>query len=530
MLTKRQKQVLDFITDYQKRKKYAPSLEDVRKKFKLASVSTAHFHIKKLDELGYLKKEDNKPRSISVYESEQMMQVPFLGRIVAGQPIEAIQTKETIAIPKNKLPKKGNFYALRVAGNSMIEENINDGDIVLVKQQSTVENGQKVVALIDNYEATLKTFFKERGQVRLQPANKDFEPIIIKSGEREISIQGLVIDVIKNIEAKIEQKTKILLNATSIKKDYVEENKIVCGDAIKLLDQVKPDSIHLVLSDIPYGISLDEWDVLHANTNSALLGKSPAQEGKNAFKRRGKPINGWSSADRNISKEYQDWCYSWAKKLQPLIKEGGSLFIFGARRTLHRALVAFEESGFLVRDVLAWEKPTAHHRAQAISGILEKRGLKKEAEEWIGWRLGNLAPKYEPVAWLFKPYRLTITDNVLKNGVGAMNIEDSLIEGKSPTNILRFGFDKNEGGFHEAQKPVALLEYLIKLVTREGQTVLDPFIGSGSTIVAAKNLNRKYIGFEIAESYCEVAKKRVLGSNKLGRKQGHKKENQGPLF
>ena len=74
--------------------------------------------------------------------------------------------------------------------------------------------------------------------------------------------------------------------------------KIVCGDAIKLLERVKPNSIHLVLSDIPYGIALDEWDVLHANTNSALLGKSPAQEGKNAFKRRGKPINGWSSADR----------------------------------------------------------------------------------------------------------------------------------------------------------------------------------------------------------------------------------------
>lgn len=530
MLTKRQKQVLDFITEYQESRGYAPALEEIRKRFKLASVSTAHFHIKKLEGLGYLKKEDNKPRSISVYESEQMIQVPFLGLIAAGQPIEAIQTKETIAIPKNKLPKGGKFFALRVTGNSMIEENINDGDVVLVKQQSIAENGQKVVALIDNYEATLKTFFKEKKQIRLQPANKNFEPIIIKNGEKEVSIQGLIIDIIKNIEAEIPEEANTSLSLASEKKKPIEENQVVCGDAIKLLDQVKPDSIHLVLSDIPYGIALDEWDVLHANTNSALLGKSPAQEGKNAFKRRGKPINGWSSADRNISKEYQDWCYSWAKKLNPLVKEGGSLFIFGARRTLHRALVAFEESGFLVRDVLAWEKPTAHHRAQAISGILEKRGLKREAEEWDGWRLGNLAPKYEPIAWLFKPYQLTITDNVLKNGVGAMNIDDSLIEGKSPTNILRFGFDKNEGGFHEAQKPVALLEYLIKLVTREGQTVLDPFIGSGSTIVAAKNLNRKYIGFEIAESYCEIAKKRISGSNKLGRKQGRQKEKQVPLF
>ena len=94
--------------------------------------------------------------------------------------------------------KGGNFYALRVAGNSMIDENINDGDIILVKEQQSAENGQKVVALIDNYEATLKTFYKERNQIRLQPANKEYEPIIIKRGEREITVQGLVVDVIKN--------------------------------------------------------------------------------------------------------------------------------------------------------------------------------------------------------------------------------------------------------------------------------------------------------------------------------------------
>jgi site-specific DNA-methyltransferase (adenine-specific) len=286
-------------------------------------------------------------------------------------------------------------------------------------------------------------------------------------------------------------------------------NQITCGDAIELINNLDNDSIELVLSDIPYGISLDEWDVLHANTNSALLGSSPAQANKKAFKKRGKPINGWSSADRLILKEYQEWCYSWSSELFPKIKEGGSLFIFGARRTIHRAIIAMEDSGFLLRDLLAWEKPNAHHRAQGISNILEKRGLIKEAKEWQGWKLGNLAPKYEPIAWLFKPYKLTITDNVLKNRLGAMNIDECLVNGKSPTNILKFGFDKNEGGLHEAQKPVALLEYLIRLTTKEGQVVLDPFVGSGSTAVASKNLQRKYIAFEMSDKYCHIAKERV---------------------
>ena len=122
-----------------------------------------------------------------------------MGTIAAGEPIEAIRQNEFIAFPKTKLPSSGNLYALRVMGSSMIDENIKDGDIVLVKQQDVAENGERVVALIDNHEATLKKFYKERGYIRLQPANKTFEPIIIRK-DRDIKIQGVVIDVIKNEE------------------------------------------------------------------------------------------------------------------------------------------------------------------------------------------------------------------------------------------------------------------------------------------------------------------------------------------
>ncbi|WP_375560780.1 DNA-methyltransferase [Bernardetia sp. OM2101] len=292
-------------------------------------------------------------------------------------------------------------------------------------------------------------------------------------------------------------------------KEYI--NTITNGDCIEHLKHLETESIDLFLSDIPYGINLDEWDVLHKNTNSALLGESPAQKGKTGFKRRGKPINGWSSADRNSGKEYQEWCESWSSLIFPIMKEGASVFVFGARRTLHRAINAFEDSGFLLKDVLAWKKPSAHHRAQRLSGILEKRGLKEDAEKWKGWRLGNLAPIYEPIAWFFKPYKITITDNILKNDVGALNIEECKINGTSPTNLLEFGFESvyDENKFHEAQKPVALLEFLITLTTTENQIVLDPFMGSGTTAVAAKKLNRNFIGFEIDKNYTLLANQRV---------------------
>lgn len=275
-------------------------------------------------------------------------------------------------------------------------------------------------------------------------------------------------------------------------------NTITFGDCLEHIPKLRNSSIDLFLSDIPYGISLDDWDVKHNNTNSALLGKSPAQEGKSGFKRRGKPINGWSQSDRNIGLEYQNWCMNWAIQTYSKMKEGSSLFVFGARRTIHRVINAFEDSGFLMKDILAWKKPSAHHRAQRVSIVLERRNLLEESEKWKGWRLGNLAPIWEPIAWFMKPYRIggTITDNIIENELGAMNIDDCNVNGSSPTNMLSFGFRNDEVRIHEAQKPLDLIEHLIKLTTRKNQVVLDPFMGSGTTAVAAKSLNRNFIGFE----------------------------------
>ena len=288
-------------------------------------------------------------------------------------------------------------------------------------------------------------------------------------------------------------------------------DRITRGDCRDHIPLLADNSVELFLSDIPYGISLDDWDVLHDNTNSALLGQSPAQIGKSAFKRRGKPINGWSQADRNIGREYQSWCQSWADIVLPKMKDGASLLVFGARRTIHRVVNAFEDRGFLLKDVLAWQKESAHHRAQRVSIVFERRGLKADAEAWSGWRLGNLAPVYEPIAWFVKPYKIggTIADNILEHGVGAMNLEACQIQGANPTNLLAFGFQKGEQRVHEAQKPLTLIEFLIRLTTRKGQVVLDPFMGSGTTAVAARRLNRRFIGFEIVPEFYHSAVQRL---------------------
>jgi site-specific DNA-methyltransferase (adenine-specific) len=288
--------------------------------------------------------------------------------------------------------------------------------------------------------------------------------------------------------------------------------EMVHGDAVEALRDLPRDSIDLTLSDIPYGISLDEWDVLHDNTNSALGGRSPAQEKMGSgFKRRGKPINGWSKADLDRPREYEQWCSSWAGLVFGAMKPGGSVLLFGGRRTIHRAITAMEDSGFLLRDLLAWVKPAAHHKAQSLSKLLDRRGMHEEARRWEGWRLGNLAPLYEPIAWFFKPYKIggTITDNVLKYGVGAMNTAGCEQNGRSPCNVLHFDFDDSEGNHHEAQKPVALLEYLINLTTQAGQLVLDPFAGSGSTGVAAVRSGRRFLGIEQNPKHVEVARQRV---------------------
>src|SRR3989344_5843909 len=252
--TPKQKQIFDFVTNYTNKKGFSPTHEEIGKKFELA-VSTIHEHLSALERKGYIKKDPGHARTIQIITQNQnsgLVKIPLLGAIAAGQPIETIQTNETIAVPRDKVPS-GNIYALKVVGNSMIDENINDGDIVLVREQSTADNGQKVVALINNSEATLKKFYKERGHIRLQPANKNMEPIIIRNG-KDISVQGIVLDVIR--EMNYPELAFPKLKETK-QYDKLPTNKIILGDATAELKKLPNESCDIIIIDPPYNIGKD---------------------------------------------------------------------------------------------------------------------------------------------------------------------------------------------------------------------------------------------------------------------------------
>jgi site-specific DNA-methyltransferase (adenine-specific) len=258
--------------------------------------------------------------------------------------------------------------------------------------------------------------------------------------------------------------------------------------------------------------------VLHDNTNSALLGTSPAQVRAGAvFKHRGKPINGWSQADRQIPRQYYDWCSQWAGDWLRVLKPGGSAIVFAGRRCGHRCVAALEDAGFSYKDMLAWIRPKAPHRAQRLSLVYDRRGDTIAAKTWAGWRIGNLRPSFEPILWFTKPYKIgsTIADNVLHHGVGAFHEAAFLDYATAPENRLAIGFAAGEGGLHPTQKPLKLMQALISLTTTPGQIVLDPFCGSGTTLVAAHQLDRQYIGFELDPTYAQIAQQRLDPKNWL---------------
>ena len=204
IITKKQKQVFDFIKIRTASDTYAPSLEEIKKRFGFASISTAHYHIAKLEKVGLLKKRYHKARAISIAENKALVKVPLVGTIAAGQPIEAIETPhESIAIAQSDLGVSGSHYALRVHGDSMIGEGIFDGDIVVIRKEQTAQNGQTVVAIIDEGEATLKKLYREKGRFRLQPANQSMLPIY----RGEVEVRGIVVKIIRDLENRVKDIT-----------------------------------------------------------------------------------------------------------------------------------------------------------------------------------------------------------------------------------------------------------------------------------------------------------------------------------
>ena len=188
-LTNRQSYILQAIKKLFAKNGYPPTVREIGEEAHLSSPATIHFHLKQLEEKGYLKKGDNKNRTLELLvpneylkEKENVVDVPLLGKVTAGTPIEAIETPdEYFSLPTSLLTTKNEVFTLKVSGESMINVGIYDGDIVIVERQNTARNGETVVAMNENNEATVKTFYKENGYFRLQPENDTMAPIILKN-------------------------------------------------------------------------------------------------------------------------------------------------------------------------------------------------------------------------------------------------------------------------------------------------------------------------------------------------------------
>jgi len=464
MITKKQKGVLDFIKTYSKVRGYAPSLEEIQKKFKHASVSTAHFHVSKLKKAGYLEKSENRARAISVSQKEPLVKIPLLGVITAGQPIEAIENKESIVVPKSKLPNTREVYALRVQGDSMIDENIDDGDTILIKKQDVAENGEKVVALINGNEATLKTFYKEKGRIRLQPANKNYQPIIVKRGQ-DFSLQGVLFDVIKTSETIQPLQSFVLPSRKNFQErgsvnDYL--NKVYNGDIMHVLKDLPDNSVNMIFGDPDYNVGI--------------------KYGSNNY-------------TRNFD-DYINWYIELAKESMRVLKNDGNLFMLNYPQQNAHLRVKYLDLQFPHINEYVWvyntnvghtpkRFTTAHRSILHVRKSNDNKFFKDE------------------VALPYKnPTDRRIRQN-LANGS----------KGRMPYSWFEFNLVKNvskEKTEHACQIPQKLTEMLIKATTEPKDIVLVLFGGSGAEIDVCRNLNRQFISAELDKKYCALINSRLV--------------------
>jgi repressor LexA len=198
-LTKRQREILDYLAAYIDQHGYAPSFEEIAETMGYASLATVHEHLTNLERKGAIRRSFNESRGLEVVSRQRkpgVVELPLLGLVAAGMPIEAIESSETMTLPEDMLPAAGQSYVLKVRGQSMIDEQIADGDYIVVHSRTSARNGETVVALVGGSHATVKKLYREKnGRIRLQPANAAMDPIYLD--ESDVQVQGVVVGVIR---------------------------------------------------------------------------------------------------------------------------------------------------------------------------------------------------------------------------------------------------------------------------------------------------------------------------------------------
>ena len=457
-LTPKQKKIFEYIKKYLKEKRYSPSLEEMGRHFKLVK-STVHQHVEALREKEYLNKSDYRARTIEISKNKKLsdlVKIPILGTIAAGEPIEAIEEKETIGVQQSLLSKSGEHFALRVQGNSMIDDGIFDGSTVIIRKQPTVENGETAVALINGNEVTLKKIYKEKNGFRLQPANPNLKPIFTK----ELTIQGKVVSVIRNFE---ELKEIIEIPQKIKKYSKLPINQIICGDAIEIMKKIPNNSIDMTFADPPFNLN----------------------------KKYG------NYKDTKAENDYIQWCEKWLTEMVRIIKPTGSMFVHNIPKWLIHFANHLNKIAFF-KHWIAWDSmgtPLGKTLLPSHYGILFYTKNQK------GFKFNELRSPHK---------KCPHCGEMIKDYGGKKNQINPygtlLSDVWSDIHRIRHGSRRDQ---HPCQLPEPLLERLILMTTNEGDIVLDPFIGAGTSALAAKRLGRNFIGIDIDPQYKSIVENKL---------------------
>ena len=309
-----------------------------------------------------------------------------------------------------------------------------------------------------------------------------------------------------------------------MKKEENAVNKIICGDALETLKSFDDNLVDLVLTDPPYFLDKmdDKWsyDVVNNKKNQQTIKSLPAG----------------MKFDREQGKRFYAWYLDISKEIFRILKPGGFFFSFSSPRLYHRMASAIDDAGFEIRDTFIWLYTQNQAKAMGVDHFIKKMNIDERAKEEIkeklnGWKTPQIKSCYEPIAMAQKPTDKTYLNNMLKHEVGMFNTNVKIGENMYPANVFTIDSinelidrafllpkptkkEKGEYNDHKTVKPLAIREYLIKLSAfSKNAVVLDPFVGSGTTAVAAKKLGKNYIGIDANEKYVKISEKRIKELN-----------------
>lgn len=299
----------------------------------------------------------------------------------------------------------------------------------------------------------------------------------------------------------------------------MQSNTVYHGNCLDVINGFQADTVDVVVTDPPYFIhGMDNtWsdEVVSSKKNMKVVTSLPSG----------------MRFDKSQGKRFYDWYSLVSKELFRVLKPGAFFFSFSSPRLYHRMACAIEDAGFDVKDQFIWLYTQNQPKAMSLNHVIDKLKVSDEEKERLkvylhGWKTPQIKSCHEPIVMAQKPLEGKFLDNYIKYDVGLVNTETKL-SGYFPSNVVSTDeFDevidryflvakpgkkeKGEYNLHKTVKPLALCQYLIALTTREGQVVLDPFLGSGTTAVAAKRIKRKYVGVELNYEYVQIAMKRLL--------------------